>query len=69
MIPVRGVRRSARRKGIGSHLLRYAIAHASVHDFSSVRLRTDNPKAVQIYEALGFQRCHAAESATHERAL
>ncbi|MDX1389736.1 MAG: GNAT family N-acetyltransferase [Acidobacteriota bacterium] len=63
------VLRSARRKGLGTMLVRRILAHASSVSFDTVRLRTDNPGAASFYEAMGFRRCPDSASATHELAL
>jgi GNAT superfamily N-acetyltransferase len=54
-----------RRQGIGSLLVREVVA-AARHSFDRLRLRTNDPHAARFYEQLGFLRCEADSSATHE---
>jgi len=54
-----------RRQGIGSRLVREVII-AARHSFDRLRLRTNDPHAARFYEQLGFLRCEADSSATHE---
>ena len=63
------VRDSARRRGLGRHLTRHVLAHASALGFSGVRLRTDTTEAARFYESLGFRRCEEPDTATHEHEL
>jgi len=57
-----------RRQGIGSRLVREVIV-AARDSFDRLRLRTNDPLAARFYEQLGFVRCEADLSATHERDL
>lgn len=54
-----------RNQGIGSRLVREVIV-AARHSFDRLRLRTNDPPAARFYERLGFLRCAADSSATHE---
>ncbi len=45
-----------RRDGVGRRLVEAVIA-AARGSFDRLRLRTSNPAAVRLYEALGFSRC------------
>src|SRR5205085_1114748 len=53
-----------RRRGVGRRLVAHLIAAARPY-FTCLRLRTNTPDAATFYETLGFQRCTAAETATH----
>jgi GNAT superfamily N-acetyltransferase len=54
-----------RHQGIGSRLVHEVIV-AARHSFDRLRLRTNDPHAARFYERLGFLRCEADSSATHE---
>jgi hypothetical protein len=49
---------------VGRHLVAAVIAAARGH-FESLRLRTANPAAAQLYEALGFRACDGVANSTH----
>jgi GNAT superfamily N-acetyltransferase len=53
-----------RRQGIGALLARELIATARTAGFARLRLRTANPAAARLYEALGFATI-AEPDATH----
>jgi len=58
------VRVAFRRLGMGRQLMTHVI-EAARGRFDSVRLRTSNPAAVRLYEALGFRPCVGAGDYTH----
>ena len=49
-----------RRDGVGRCLIQAVIGAASGH-FDRLRLRTSNPAAARLYEAVGFARCAEAD--------
>jgi ribosomal protein S18 acetylase RimI-like enzyme len=53
-----------RRLGVGRHLVAEVIEAARGH-FDSLRLRTANPAAARLYEALGFRACDGVAHCTH----
>ncbi len=53
-----------RRLGFGRRLVGEVIGAARGR-FDSLRLRTDNPAAAQLYERLGFRRCAGVAECTH----
>ena len=52
---------SARRTGAGSELMS-TIVGAARESFSLLRLRTTTARGAAFYEALGFERCDAADA-------
>jgi GNAT superfamily N-acetyltransferase len=56
------VRASWRRSGLGGQLAATLIA--GPHPFATIRLRTTNPAAAQMYEYIGFAVCDTPD-ATH----
>jgi ribosomal protein S18 acetylase RimI-like enzyme len=50
--------------GVGRHLVAEVIEAARGH-FDSLRLRTANPAAARLYEALGFRSCSGVAHSTH----
>ena len=57
---------SSRRHGVGRQLVLAVIA-AGRQSFGRLHLRTNNPEAARVYEALQFSRC--ADSADYTHAL
>jgi GNAT superfamily N-acetyltransferase len=53
-----------RRRGIGGQLIA-EVVQAGHGRFDTLRLRTGNPAAAQLYERLGFHRCVDAADCTH----
>lgn len=53
-----------RRQGIAKALIAEALARGRAH-FAVIRLRSRNPAAAALYEALGFVRLETVEDATH----
>ena len=53
-----------RRLGVGRALVA-AIVAAAGGRFDTLRLRTSNPAAARLYEALGFRECASVAHATH----
>jgi ribosomal protein S18 acetylase RimI-like enzyme len=53
-----------RRLGIGRHLVT-EVMEAARGRFDSLRLRTGNPAAAQLYERLGFRRGVDVAACTH----
>ena len=53
-----------RRRGVGSHLARAALA-AAAGTFDTLRLRTENSSAARLYERMGFRRDVATADCTH----
>jgi GNAT superfamily N-acetyltransferase len=53
-----------RRLGVGRHLVAAVIAAARDH-FDTLRLRTANPAAARLYEALGFRASNDVAHCTH----
>jgi GNAT superfamily N-acetyltransferase len=58
------VREAYRRHGIGRRLVEEVIA-AARGSFDRLRLRTANPEAARLYEALGFAPCAGEADCTH----
>lgn len=61
------VRRFARRRSVGSTLIKTLVSRASAY-FSIIRLRTDTLEAATFYEGLGFQPIDD-ETASHFRVI
>jgi GNAT superfamily N-acetyltransferase len=57
-----------RRLGIGRHLTA-AVVEAARGRFDILRLRTQNPEAARLYEALGFRATGGAADCTHAMKL
>lgn len=57
-----------RRRGVGRRLVMEVIAAARGR-FDGLRLRTTNPEAAQLYEAIGFARSVGSQDHTHVMAL
>ena len=55
---------SFRRRGVGRRLIAEVIRVAR-GPFDTLRLRTENSSAAQLYEALGFRRADRATDCTH----
>jgi GNAT superfamily N-acetyltransferase len=53
-----------RRRGVGRRLIA-AVIEAARGRFSALRLRTGNPEAARVYEAIGFQPSGRAADYTH----
>jgi len=53
-----------RRRGVGRGLIA-AVIEAARGRFGELRLRTGNPEAARVYEALGFQPFGRAADCTH----
>lgn len=53
-----------RRLGVGRHLVA-AVVEAARGRFDTLRLRTANPAAARLYEALGFRACGEGGHCTH----
>jgi GNAT superfamily N-acetyltransferase len=58
------VRMAHRRLGVGQRLINEVI-QAARGRFAHLRLRTENPGAAQLYEALGFRRAVDVRDCTH----
>jgi len=57
-----------RRRGVGQRLIAEVVA-AAREPFHTLRLRTHNPEAARLYEALGFRRSDGTAECTHMMAL
>ena len=57
-----------RRRGVGRRLIAEVVA-AARGPFDTLRLRTSNPEAARLYEALGFRRSGRTTECTHVMAL
>ena len=57
-----------RRLGVGRSLVAAIIVAARGH-FDTLRLRTANPAAARLYEALGFRACDGVAHCTHVMTL
>jgi ribosomal protein S18 acetylase RimI-like enzyme len=57
-----------RRRGVGQRLIAEVVA-AAHGAFDTLRLRTQNPEAARLYEALGFRRSDGTSECTHVMAL
>jgi GNAT superfamily N-acetyltransferase len=53
-----------RRLGVGGYLVAEIVKTARGH-FDTLRLRTANPAAARLYEALGFRACAGVAHSTH----
>lgn len=53
-----------RRRGVGRRLIAEVVA-AARGPFDTLRLRTQNPEAARLYEALGFRRSDQTAECTH----
>ena len=58
------VLRSVRRLGVGRALVG-EVVQAARGPFDRLRLRTENPAAAALYEALGFRRTADAADCSH----
>jgi len=57
-----------RRRGVGRQLVLQVIEAAHAR-FDDLRLRTNEPAAARLYEALGFRPCPGSGDATHAAKL
>ncbi len=57
-----------RRRGIGGQLVRQVMEAAHAR-FDDLRLRTNDPAAARLYEALGFRSCPGGRDYTHAARL
>lgn len=55
---------ACRRLGVGRQLVGEVIESARGR-FDTLRLRTQNPAAAQLYEKMGFRRCAGVADCTH----
>jgi GNAT superfamily N-acetyltransferase len=58
------VEQASRRRGVGRALVAAVLA-AARGPFDRLRLRTSNPEAARLYEAMGFAPCTGEEACTH----